>query len=156
MRVLIGPKTRLTRPELRSQLWTVAVNAQEIDPDIHVLGLLVRIRQSRVPQNWEGNAWPDERSYDARSRRLYVHPAGKITMSIGEQVPYPEVVRLFAHELRHIGQFHRNRYETGFLGTDNMLDYQVEPDCYEFEDKVLAKMGLPVDYECYVPTPVSG
>jgi hypothetical protein len=156
MRVLIGPKAAQERPLLARQLWDIAVKAQELDPDIHLHGLLVKVRRSRLAENWEGNAWPEERTWDVRQRHLYLHPAGKVTMSIGSKVAYPDVVRLFAHELRHIGQFHRGRYHTGFLGTGHMVEVDIEPDCYDFEDMVLAKMGMPSDYECYVPPQVFG
>lgn len=148
MRVVVSPAVREDHPMIFQHLWSVAVEAQELDPDIHLHGLFVNAKRSRLLDHWAGNAWPEERTWDARRKMLWLHPSGRITMSIGTDLYDYDIARLFAHELRHIGQFHRCRYRTGFLGTDHMADEDVEPDAIAFEEELLSKMGLPEDYEC--------
>lgn len=148
MRVVVSPAVLEDHPMIYQHLWSVGVEAQELDPDIHLHGLFVWARRSRKDGYYAGNAWGSERTWDARCKQLILHPAGKITMSLASDLYDYDIARVFAHELRHIGQFHRGRYRTGFLGTEHMPDREVEPDALAFEERLLSKMGLPEDYEC--------
>jgi hypothetical protein len=125
-------------------LWAVAVHSKEEDPDIKLMGLHVQVRRSRHDNYWAGNAWPEEqtRVYRTNPSTLIIHPAGKITMSLGASISRHDIIRVFAHELRHIGQFHRGRKEHGYLTCSPMFEEDIEPDCYEFEDLILDKMAV--------------
>lgn len=139
MRVIYSQTVGHNHPAIEEQLWGVAVRCKEADPDIKLMGLHVSLRSS-TPTHWAGQAFPEEETYLLRPRGLIIHPAGRITMSVGAKVTYTSIVRLFAHELRHIGQFHRGRRLYGYL-TDEWLDEnQVEPDACEFEETILQRM----------------
>lgn len=155
MKVILSAAVKQDRPGLDDRLWEIACASKEADPDITLMGLMVKIRRSRYVDYWNGHAWPYEHSpWDYEDLRRYegrveVHPAGKITMSIGEEVPDEDVDRLFAHELRHIGQFHRGRKQFGYLTTDHMGLYEVEPDALGFEQAILERMSVPNLNNCY-------
>lgn len=122
------------RPDLEDVLWNIACYCKEEDHDIRLMGLWVRARADHRTGHWNGWAWPREES------NLYgvsrVHPAGRIDLALGQNVTEPTVVRLFAHELRHIGQFHRGRKQTGFMNI-LMGETEIEPDCDAFADTIV-------------------
>lgn len=144
MRVAISRGVVTLRPELEDQLWAVACHAKEADHDIKLTGLHVQIRKACQPEHWAGLAWPKEETW--RYNRIVVHPAGRIDLSIGTGVQASSIIRLFAHELRHIGQFHRGRKIYGYLTTEHMYEDEIEPDCYDFEEYVLQKCHKPNRY----------
>lgn len=137
MRVSISKGVLKHRPELENQLWNIGCYAKEIDPDIKLMGLHVRVIKARNKGHWYGWAHPEEES--THYRKKLIHPAGRIDLSIGESVSDIALVRLFAHELRHIGQFHRGRKLRGYLTCEYMKDGEVEPDCYRFEDDIVRR-----------------
>jgi hypothetical protein len=142
LRFNISESVYQDHPYIEELLWNVAVHSKQADPDIKLMGLHVQVRRSRKSKHWAGNAWPNEetRVYRTRTPSLIVHPAGKVTMSIAADCSERDVMRLFAHELRHIGQFHRGRRLYGYLTTAPMAEEDIEVDCYDFEDSILEKM----------------
>lgn len=139
MRAAISSRVLSEHPSLEERLWAVAVHAKEADPDIKLMGLHVRACRSPKPGHWNGWAHPREES--VLYHRHLIHPAGRIDMRIGINVPEEDIIRLFAHELRHIGQFHRGRKLYGYLTTDPMAEADIEPDCHDFEKFILKKFA---------------
>lgn len=135
MRFDITAAVEQDHPGIQDLLWRIAVLAKNADPDIKLMGLYVRAIKDTSDINWSGWALPEEESY--LYRKKLVHPAGRIDLRIGTGVSDVGITRLFAHELRHIGQFHRGRQVHGYLTTDHLPDEEVEPDCYAFEDEIL-------------------
>lgn len=145
MRIKVSDSVAKDHPGIEDLLWRVAVNAKEEDPDITLMGLHVQVRRSRHDDYWAGNAWPTEhtRVYRTSPASIITHPAGKVTMSLGAAISDRDIIRVFAHELRHIGQFHRGRQKYGYMTCSPMLEEDIEPDCYEFEDLILDKLAQP-------------
>lgn len=135
MRFDITDAVRRDHPGIEDLLWRVAVLAKTEDPDIKLMGLHVRAIRSTEEDHWNGWAWPEEDSI-LYGKKL-VHPAGRIDLRIGAKVDDAGIMQLFAHELRHIGQFHRGRQSFGYLTTDHMTT-SCEQDCYDFEDLILS------------------
>lgn len=148
MKVVLSQSVLEDHPKINELLWATAVAAKEEDPDIHLMGLRVQVRRSCKKTFWSGHAWPCEHTTTSTGK-VHVHPAGKITMSVGCDCSEQDIVQLFAHELRHIGQFHRGRYEYGYLTCD-WVDYDVEQDCYDFEDIILYKFSGAATNGCEV------
>lgn len=127
-------------PDIDDTLWDIAVHAKSLDHDIKLTGLRVRVIKSRYPMHWYGWAHPLEES------RLYgsklIHPAGRIDLGIGVEVDRESIICLMAHELRHIGQYHRGRQMYGYLTTQHMKESGIERDCYEFEEQVAKSFGV--------------
>ncbi len=153
MRFNISDTVLRDHPGIEELLWSIAVHSKEEDPDITLMGLYVQVRRSRKRTHWAGNAWPTEhtRCYRTKVPTVTVHPAGKITMSIGADCTQEDIIQLFSHELRHNGQFHRGRQRFGYMTCDPMPEEDIEPDCYEFEDTILTKMAyaVPKKYQGY-------
>lgn len=141
MRQAISDGVISDHPGIEDLLWRVAVYSCENDPDITLTGLYLQVRRSPDHLAWSGKAWPKESS--GGIRRIS-HPAGRINLCIGADVPDKDIIRLFAHELRHIGQFHRGRKVCGFLGTYPLDNDEVEPDALRFELDILNKILLPI------------
>lgn len=141
MKLIFSRRIESLRPNIEEQLWGVACRCKEADPAIKIMGLHISIRSSSRPLHWAGQAIPEEETYMLRPKQLIVHPAGRITMTLGDKVSYTNTIRLFAHELRHIGQYHRGRKEYGYLTTEWMPESQVEKDAYAFEDEILDRMS---------------
>jgi hypothetical protein len=139
MRTSITTAVLLAHPDIEDILWSTMVHAMDADWAIRASGLHVRVRKAPEDRMWWGWAYPEEHSTFYRKR--LVHPAGRITLTIGNDVSKRDIVRLVAHELRHIGQFHRGRKLTGFLTAGWMDDDEVEPDCYAFEEHVIKQYG---------------
>lgn len=137
MRVDVSSSIQRTYPAIEDVLWNVGVYSKQADWDIKLMGLHVQIRKHKASTSWGGWAFPHEDSSYYSTKR--VHPAGRIDLSIGLMVPEIDIVRLFAHELRHIGQFHRGRKIHGYLTTEWMSESDVEPDCHEFEEYIVQK-----------------
>lgn len=139
MRIDVSPAISRAFPDLDELLWNVGVYSKESDWDIKLMGLYVRIKKHRFATQWYGWAHPQEES--TLYGRRFIHPAGRIDLGVGCSVGEDEIVRLFAHELRHIGQFHRGRKIYGYLTTEHMKEQRVESDCYEFEEYIAKKFG---------------
>lgn len=118
--------------------------ARVADPDIRADYIYVEGRCCSDPLCFSGTAHPFVSTWDTRwgKRRYISHPAGKITFTIGTNVWFSDLIRLFAHELRHIGQFNRGLQQYGVLTTDPMTNQETEADAYAFEERILAKLGL--------------
>lgn len=129
--------------DLDEELWQIAVVSKEADPDIKLMGLFVRVRLSSSSKEdyFSGISYPYEES-NYNGRRI-LHPAGRINMTLGTKVSEEDKAILFAHELRHIGQFHRGRKIRGYLDADFMGDdYKIEGDCYKFEQEVISRLYI--------------
>lgn len=137
MRTSISPSVLKAYPDIDDILWDTLVYAKNADWDIRTNGLHVRVQKAHMPKDWWGWAYPEEQS--RAYRKMLIHPAGRISLTVGDDVSRLEIVRLVAHELRHIGQFHRGRKLTGYLTTEWMKESEVELDCYEFEEYVVKK-----------------
>ena len=133
----ISPSILRAYPLIDDMLWDTMVFAKNADYDIKTNGLHVRVIKAPTPTDWWGWAYPEEQS--RYRRKVLVHPAGRITLTVGTGVKPIEIVRLTAHELRHIGQFHRGRKVLGYLTAEWMKEEDVEADCYEFEDYIVKK-----------------
>lgn len=127
-------------PDLEDLLWNIGVYAKNADHDIKLMGLRVRVLKARKADNWYGWAHPFEESVLYGNR--LIHPAGRIDLGLGSKTSKEEVIRVFSHELRHIGQFHRGRQIFGYLTTEHMNPPHIEEDCYEFEDCIVGKFGM--------------
>lgn len=144
MRLKVSESVAKDHADIEDLLWRVAVYCKEEDPDITLMGLHVQVRKNARPTYWSGMAYPHEHtvSYRTHPSTIVTHPAGRITMNIGSSNSTRDITTLFSHELRHIGQFHRGRKCHGFLTCDPMDPDEIEPDCYEFEELIIAKMQL--------------
>lgn len=140
MRVDCSSSITRAFPDLEDLLWNVGVYAKNEDRDIKLMGLRVRAIKSRAPDHWYGWAHPWEESSLYGSR--LIHPAGRIDLGLGSAIREQDIVRVFAHELRHIGQFHRGRKRFGYLTTEHMKESTIEQDCYDFEESIVRKFGL--------------
>lgn len=141
MRILISKSVQKNHPLLERELWESACIAKDIDPDIILMGLLVKIKQTPNSDNryWSGMAYPSEES--SLYGQMLSHPAGRINLYLGTKVSSKEKTILMAHELRHIGHFHRGRKMTGYLNDNHMTTKEAEDDCQCFELEVLDKLS---------------
>lgn len=135
MRIYVSPSIDVLYPDIEELLWDVGLKAWRVDRDIQLEGLRVRVTKAREPDSWYGWAFPWQKS--CLYGKHLIHPAGRIDLSIGAKVDDDVIITLFAHELRHIGQFHRGRQIYGYLTTQHMNEQCVETDCYEFEESIL-------------------
>lgn len=141
MKVIVSKSVQKSHPDIESILWDTACVAKEIDPDIRLNGLLVRVNKRAASlDSYSGIAFPHEDSH--HRGRYFSHPAGKINISIGPSVDAHNIIVVMAHELRHIGHFHRGRKSTGILGDwsfEGTIE-ELELDCLDFEQKIVNKM----------------
>jgi hypothetical protein len=140
VRVALSQSIQREHSGLEDQLWAIGCHSKSSDMDIKLMGLHVRIISSKDTDHWSGWAYPEEESLFYN--KALCHPAGRIQLTIGQDVTKKEIIRLFSHELRHIGQFHRGRKLFGFMTTHHMPETAIEQDCYDFEDHIIKKMGL--------------
>lgn len=141
-----SPRILSCHPGIVDLLLSVHRAARELDEDIPVDGIRVDVRAARWPGSWAGTAYRQTSSLDRRYRRR-VHGGGRITMRVGDDVADRSIVRIFAHELRHLGQFQRGAQQTGRLQIVGMTARVYERDCRTFEGRVLDHMGLGSDDE---------
>jgi hypothetical protein len=153
VRVQVSDKISVQFPNIEDLLWQTACRAKDIDYEIMISGLYVRLTKAVRSNYWAGLALPQEIS--KLYGRTISHPAGRINLTIGTGISDPTIVRLFAHELRHIGQFRRGRKQTGFLGTYPMPTEDIEPDCLDFEEEVASRFRVDCHassgYEAFSP-----
>jgi hypothetical protein len=130
-------------PALAWDLRFIHQDACALDPDIPEDRFLVYVRKSRRDDYWNGHAYP----YKATKRygKRVEHLNGRITMSLGGDIDHADIVRIFSHELRHLGQYARGRKALGFLTNANMPISEREPDCLRFEGRVLKAMMVEDD-----------
>lgn len=129
-------------PRLRDDLKEISEAARWLDSDIKHRGVLVCARMAptgRDPDSFSGMAWPNESSIVMYGPRpgLWQHPRGRIDLRLAHCMSWEDKVRLFAHELRHLGQFHQG-WRNG--GDSICLPYSpktAEADAYAFENLVL-------------------
>jgi hypothetical protein len=143
MKLSVHYKIRQRFPKIEGLFWETAYLAREFDPDIQLNGLWVTIRPSRSANStfYEGIAYPVENT--RRGDYVVIHPAGKISISLSKQVSEADQISLFAHELRHIAQFHRGRKINGHFNNHYMGDNDIaEEDCYDFQDKIVDRLYL--------------
>lgn len=133
MKTVISVTLQKTHPDLETILWRTACLSKEHDNDIQFDGLLVRATKSRT-QYWTGSASPYEDS-TIRTKK-YIHPGGRIDLHLTKGMVRRSIIVLFAHELRHIGQFHRGRKKYGVMGWDGTPEDEFERDCMEFEQLI--------------------
>lgn len=112
--------------------------ACRLDRDIRTRELRVDARRNNFPGTYKGWAHPVTR-YSEGARTTY-HSDGLIRMFIGRECGDEDIIRLYAHELRHIGQFHRGRKEYGTMTIAPLSTLDSEADAEAFEDRVLDRM----------------
>jgi hypothetical protein len=125
-------------PHIRPLLNDVKRVVREKDRHVRVSGLYVDVRLSRRHDRYNGWAHPD--TYSIRWGQLRVHDNGWVQMSLGASCSDKDIIRLFAHELRHIGQFNRGKSLIGVLSTYPLNQQQSEDDAYDFEGRILDLM----------------
>lgn len=106
----------------------MATLSQRSDSDLRIGELYVSVRRYDDPDGYVGNAWPEE----------FPHADGKITLSIGDNIPEQDIIKLFAHELRHIGWFHRGRKRYHEFDCP-LTEVEAENDAEQFERKILER-----------------
>jgi hypothetical protein len=109
-----------------------------LDRDISTRDLRVEARRNPSPQTYNGWAYPVTRLVE-RHRTTY-HRDGLVRMWIGAQCCEEDIIRLYAHELRHIGQFHRGRKRYGNMTIHPLTEVGSEDDAESFEARVLERM----------------
>lgn len=117
-----------------------ALTCQEMDPDIVTDSLLVEARRHPRKTRFQGWAHPEYWSIFRGTSRI--HMDGRIQIVVGDRVRTTDVIRVIAHELRHIGQFHRGQELTGELTQEPLSDAECEDDAYGFEYTMLDRLGV--------------
>lgn len=112
--------------------------ACKLDRDIRTRDLRVEARRNNQPGFFKGWAYPLTRAREGQ--RVTYHQDGLIRMYVGAQCVDEEIVRLYAHELRHIGQFHRGRRQYGTMTIHPMSQEASEHDADDFEERVLVRL----------------
>lgn len=125
-------------PEIYSLLIEVNMLACELDPRISTRDLRVEACKHRTPSVYYGWAYP-YKSW-TQGRRTTRHADGLVRLFIGEGCGAHDAIRLHAHELRHIGQFHGGRSLFGYMTVDPLSEAGSELDAQEFEERVLERM----------------
>jgi hypothetical protein len=123
MHIYLSENLRAAHPGLEEELREVHAVSRRLDPFIRTRDLFVYGRCSRYSDATGGHAWDQP-------------PAGKITLSIGWEASREDRIRLFAHELRHVGQMHRGKKKHGYLTWEHMNGH-CEADAIDFEEKVV-------------------
>lgn len=125
-------------PGIRSLLDDIKRVVKEKDRHVRVRHLFVDVRLSRKPDNFNG--WAHPHTYSVRWGQYRSHENGWIQMSLGYECKEMDIVRLFAHELRHNGQFHRGKSLLGVMCTYPLSQEESEDDAYEFEERIVSLM----------------
>jgi hypothetical protein len=123
-----------TLPYISLVLYEISALAVEIDPDIGLSGLYVEGQISKKPTHYSGVAYPSTLSI--KRKHTIFHPNGKIALSFARRNSFEEIVRLFGHELRHIGQYHRGRETHECMTIRPLTGDESEEDAYWFEDQL--------------------
>jgi hypothetical protein len=134
VKTIISQSIQKAHPNLERILWRTACIAKEYDNEITISGLFVRVTKS-PSLYWSGNADPLEET--VLYNKIICHPAGRVNLKLTGGMVERSVIILFAHELRHIGQFNKGRRKYGVLMTEiTESDYLIEKDAYTFEKKI--------------------
>jgi hypothetical protein len=129
-------------PDLKEMLYEVAACSRSLDRKIRTKHLYVEARCAPWTDDFSGTAFAEAYTIDRRwqKTKVILHENGKVTMSLGSSVGFEHVARLFAHELRHIGQFHRGKERYGFLFCVPKSEKESEIDAFCFEQKVVDRL----------------
>lgn len=125
-------------PAVDDLLAKVRKVACKLDKDIHIRDLRVEARRNTQPRYFTGWAYPLTRFTDGNGTTY--HRDGLIRMQIGALSTDEDITRLYAHELRHIGQFHRGRARYGAMSIAPLTEDESEADADEFELRVLERV----------------
>lgn len=125
-------------PGLDELLVRVRSVACSLDRDIRVSDLRVEARKHRGEAVYQG--WAHPRASSVIGGRTVRHRDGLVRLAIGSGCEDEDIIRVFAHELRHIGQFHRGRRHYGQLSLA-MCEVASEQDAEDFEDRVLERLA---------------
>jgi hypothetical protein len=137
---MISSSILKAHPSIEDTIWKTLVAAVYLDEDIRIEGLFIRVTKAKADGDYFGWAYPDERTWIGK--KSIAHPGGRIDLRLGVKVSKRAITTLFAHELRHIGQFHRGRKKLGFFSADYLDDRLCETDCFEFEKRVLETLRI--------------
>jgi len=138
VQVLCSAGVECEFPDLRPLLNDVKGLIRSIDGNVRVRDLLVETRLS--PSQEAFNGWAHPEIFSVRRSRFRSHDSGWIQMSLGVECSERDIIRLFAHEMRHISQFNRGRKRYGTLTINPMTVIDSEDDAYDFELRVLDLM----------------
>lgn len=125
-------------PQIRSLLNDIKRVSKEKDRNIRVRDLFVDVRLSKSHDKFNGWAHPE--AFSVRRSQFRWHDDGWIQMSLGFHCSDRDVIRLFSHELRHIGQFNKGKRRYGVLTINPMTPQESEDDAYDFEERILELM----------------
>jgi hypothetical protein len=121
-------------PVTSTVLFEVAKVCTELDSDLCLDGLYIEGQINKRPEYYGGIAYPS--TLTKTRKQTVFHPDGKIVLNFSRSNNFEEVVRLFAHELRHIGQFHRGRETHDYMTIQPLTSNESEEDAYWFETQV--------------------
>lgn len=125
-------------PSIDDILGKVRKVACKLDRDISVRALRVEARRNNHPDYYKGWAYPLTRLREGRG--MTYHADGLIRLQVGAQCCEHDIICLYAHELRHIGQFHRGRRRYGTMTVEPMTEEASEADAEDFEIRVLDRV----------------
>lgn len=139
MRTIVSLSVQKSHPNLETILWHTACIAKSHDNDIMIGGLLVRITKSPTTY-WSGVAYPLEET--CLYNKKLIHPAGRIDLRVTTGMITRSIATLFAHELKHIGDFHRGRKRCGVLSDEGDIRplFAIEDECIKFEKMIAAQV----------------
>jgi hypothetical protein len=122
-------------PSIRSLVTNVATICAKHDPDIDLDGLRIDVHAFKVGIGACGAAHSAICSQrDGRTRK---HPAGLVVLRLNRYAGAADVVRVLAEELRHIGQYARERRRGRIeLGIGDYLARPSEQDAKAFADAI--------------------
>ncbi|WP_028058441.1 hypothetical protein [Candidatus Solirubrobacter pratensis] len=140
MDLYLSPGMLRYRPEVTSHIRQIKDVAVRLDRDIRLRGLRVEVTRNPHFDRYSGWAVPEVHSRSRQGYITHAHPDGLITLRIGDECGDEDIIRLTAHELRHIGQFHRGRKRYGVMTTAPLDHWESERDAEGFEDRVLERM----------------
>jgi hypothetical protein len=140
VKLALTPGLSTAFPGIGRLIYSVWSTARYLDCDIPFEGVYVQGRRGNpgVVQGW---AQPITATHDERWGRddFITHPHGTVELIIGRTIAWGEVVRLCAHEFRHLGQFQRGYRHYGHMTVDPLTVAESEDDAYWFEDRVLGE-----------------
>ena len=111
MQVLCSAGVECEFPDLRPLLDDVKGLIRSIDGNVRVRDLLVETRLS--PSQEAFNGWAHPEIFSVRRGQFRSHNSGWIQMSLGVECSERDIIRLFAHEMRHISQMKLSRLHPG-------------------------------------------
>lgn len=127
-------------PGIHKLLIEVDTLACELDSRISTRDLRIEASKHRVPGAYYGWAYPCQTR--TTGRRVTYHKDGLVRLFFGNDCNSEDAIRLHAHELRHIGQFHGGRRIYGRMTLQPMSVAHSERDAEEFEEIVLDRLEI--------------